>query len=157
MKKIVLLSTFALSLIACNTTFAQSSKDKAYGTAFKQDAAITPAKMTTLMADKDKLEDTQITGYVSKVCKKEGCWMVLRTAKESNDDVMVRMKDHSFTVPKDIEGKTAVVKGTVVKKMQSVAEQKHYLEDAGASADQIALITAPKAVYEMQVTGVYLD
>jgi hypothetical protein len=156
MKKILFLSTFVLA-IASTSTFAQSSKEKAYGTAFKQEAVITPEKMTVLIADKEKLEDAQLTGYVSKVCKKEGCWMVLRTKKESGDDVMVRMKDHSFTVPKDIEGKTAVVKGTVIKKMQSVAEQKHYLEDAGATADQIAKITAPKPVYEMQVTGVYLD
>ena len=157
MKKILLLFTFVFAISAGTTTFAQSSKEKAYGTAFKQEAVITPEKMTTIMADKEKLEDAQLTGYVSKVCKKEGCWMVLRTKKESGDDVMVRMKDHSFTVPKDIEGKTAVVKGTVVKKMQSVAEQKHYMEDAGATADQIAKITAPKPVYEMQVTGVYLD
>lgn len=83
--------------------------------------------------------------------------MVIRTNEKSNDDVMVRMKDHAFVVPKDIAGKTAVVHGTVAKKMQSVAEQKHYMEDAGAPADQIAKITEPKAVYEMQVTGVYLD
>lgn len=156
MKKLLFLSSFVLA-IAGTTTFAQSSKEKAYGTAFKQESVITPEKMTTLMTNKEKLEDAQLTGYVSKVCKKEGCWMVLRTKKESGDDVMVRMKDHAFTVPKDIEGKTAVVKGTVIKKMQSVAEQKHYLEDAGATADQIAKITAPKPVYEMQVTGVYLD
>jgi hypothetical protein len=156
MKKLLFLSTLALSLTAANS-FAQSTDAKAYGTAFKQEAAITPQKMAVVMADKDKLEDTQITGYVSKVCKREGCWMVIRTDKNSNDDVMVRMKDHSFVVPKDIEGKTAVVKGTVAKKMQSVAEQKHYLEDAGATADQLAQITTPKAVYEMQVTGVYLN
>lgn len=157
MKKILLLSTLALALVSVANTSHAQSKGKFYGTEFATPKSITPAKMTEMMADKDKLENTEITGYISKVCQREGCWMVIRTNEKSNDDVMVRMKDHAFVVPKDIAGKTAVVHGTVAKKMQSVAEQKHYMEDAGAPADQIAKITEPKAVYEMQVTGVYLD
>ena len=157
MKKILLLSTLALALVSVSATSQAQTKGKFYGTEFATQKSITPAEMTKMMADKEKLENTEITGYISKVCQREGCWMVIRTNEKSGDDVMVRMKDHAFVVPKDIAGKTAVVHGTVAKKMQSVAEQKHYLEDAGAAADQIAKITEPKAVYEMQVTGVYLD
>ena len=161
MKKILLLSTLALALLgASGNVFAQTvivQEGTFYGTKFSTKKTITPGKMTEMMMDKDKLEDTEVKGYISKVCQREGCWMVIRSNEKSNDDIMVRMKDHAFVVPKDIAGKTAVVHGTVAKKMQSVAEQKHYLEDAGAPADEIAKITAPKAVYEMQVTGVYMD
>lgn len=64
------------------------------------------------------------------------------------------MKDHAFLLPKDLAGKKALVNGTLVKKVQSVAEQKHYLEDAGASAEEMAKITQPKETYVMQATGV---
>jgi hypothetical protein len=156
MKKLLLLSSLALALISVSTQ-AQTSTKKVYGTSFTTANAISPARLSVEMKDKDKLEDIQLTGYISKVCQREGCWMVISSDKNGSDDVMVRMKDHSFAVPKDIAGKTATVKGSIVKKMQSVAEQKHYLQDEGAAPEVIAKITTPKPVYEMQVTGVYLD
>ncbi len=109
-----------------------------------------------MMKDKDKLENIQLSGYISEVCQKEGCWLRLRTHKGLEDDMFVKMKDHAFLLPKDIAGKTAIIKGTVVKKVQTVAEQQHYLEDAGASKEEIARITKPKETYQMQATGVEL-
>jgi hypothetical protein len=155
MKKLLLLSSLALAIFSTSAN-AQSNDGKAYGTSFNTEAAMSTARIPVLLKDKDKVEDVKISGYVSKVCQKEGCWMVMRTEKNTNDDVMVRMKDHAFVIPKDVAGKNAVVKGTVVKKTQSVAEQKHYLEDEGASKEEIAKITTPKDTYEMQVTGVFL-
>ncbi len=157
MKKLLILSTLLLS-IAGTTAMAQTSGNKkAYGAAFKQAEAIaSPGRLDVMMKDKAKLENIQLSGYISEVCQKEGCWLRLRTNKSVEDDMFVKMKDHAFLLPKDIAGKTAIINGTVVKKVQSVAEQQHYLEDAGASQEEIAKITQPKETYQMQATGVVL-
>ncbi|PSK92725.1 DUF4920 domain-containing protein [Taibaiella chishuiensis] len=157
MKKLLILSTLFLSL-AGTTAMAQSNGNKkAYGAAFKQAEAIaSPGRLDVMMKGKEKLENIQLSGYISEVCQKEGCWLRLRTNKSIEDDMFVKMKDHAFLLPKDIAGKSAIINGTVVKKVQSVAEQQHYLEDAGASKEEIAKITQPKETYQMQATGVVL-
>jgi hypothetical protein len=154
MKKLLFLSTLALAL--CSTTFAQSGPSKSYGTAFSQQSAMSTGRLPVLMANKQKIENFRAIGYVAEVCQKEGCWMTIKSNKNSNDRVLVKMKDHSFVLPKDVAGQTAVVNGTIVKKTQTVAEQKHLLEDAGASQAEISKITSPKEIYEMQATGVVL-
>lgn len=50
------------------------------------------------------------TGKVVAVCKKAGCWM------EIGDDTSrahIKMGGHSFFVPRDADGHTAIVQGTV--------------------------------------------
>ncbi len=154
MKKLLFLSSLALTICA-SSSFAQTAQDKSYyGAPFIEQTALSPARVTWIMKDKEKVEKMQLTGYIGEVCQKEGCWIRLRTDKNVNDDILVKMKDHAFVLPKDIAGKRAVVNGTLVKKTQSVAEQQHYLEDAGASKAEIAAVTAPKVIYEMQATGV---
>ena len=157
MKKLLILSTLLLSLAGTTAMAQTTGNKKAYGAAFKQaDAIASPGRLDVMMKDKAKLENIQLSGYVSEVCQKEGCWLRLRTNKDIEDDMFVKMKDHAFLLPKDIAGKTAIINGTVVKKVQSVAEQQHYLEDAGASKEEIAKITQPKETYQMQATGVVL-
>jgi hypothetical protein len=93
-----------------------------------------------------------VTGTVKQVCKSEGCW--LRLDDGSKDGIMVKMKDHSFFVPKDIDGKTVYVSGKAVRKTTSVKELQHYAEDAGKSKEEIAKITEPKVEITMEATGV---
>ena len=158
MKKLFVLSTLCLSLAATVATAqTPAAKKTAYGAAFEQASAIaSPGRLDVMLKDKDKLENIQLSGYISEVCQKEGCWLRLRTHKGVEDDMFVKMKDHAFLLPKDIAGKTAIINGTVVKKVQTVAEQQHYLEDAGASKEEIAKITKPKETYQMQATGVVI-
>ena len=93
MKKLLILSTLLLS-IAGTTAMAQTSGNKkAYGAAFKQAEAIaSPGRLDVMMKDKAKLENIQLSGYISEVCQKEGCWLRLRTTKNIEDDMFVKMK-----------------------------------------------------------------
>lgn len=155
MKKLFFFSSLALTL--CTTSvMAQSSvpAKTSYGTAFTQGNVYSPGRLPWLMKEKKSLDKMQMVGYISEVCQKEGCWIKMTTEKTSHDELLVKMKDHAFVLPKDIAGKRVMVSGSLVKKTQTVAEQQHYLEDAGASKEEIAAITAPKEVYEMQATGV---
>ncbi len=112
-----------------------------------------PISLPKLIADHktpgDKIVMTE--GTVKEVCEKEGCWMVLDSSGES---VRVFFKGHSFMVGKNLIGKKVKTEGVLMKKTQSVAEQKHYLEDAGAPKAQIEKIVAPKDSFTLEATAV---
>ena len=154
MKKLLLIAT---SLLLLNSYIAKAQATTApaiYGQAFSDDMKLSPGRLSWLMKDKNELNNFQMVGYVQEVCQKEGCWLKMTTNPTSDDAVLIKMKDHAFTVPKNINGKMIAAHGNIVKKTQSIEEQQHYLEDAGASAEAIKAITQPKEVYEMQASGV---
>lgn|SRR5690606_2892604 len=91
---------------------------------------------------------------VNSVCKNKGCWMTLDLPQE--DDVMVKFKDYGFFVPKDIEEKEVVVNGKAYVAEVSVEEQKHYAEDKGQTAEEVAAITQPKRTLSFLANGVLI-
>lgn len=53
-----------------------------------------------------------------------------------------------------LKGKTVVVEGVSFRKITSVADQKHYAEDAGKSEKEIAAITQPKKEIRIMASGI---
>jgi len=95
---------------------------------------------------------SKLKAKVNKVCQAKGCWMTLDLG--NNKEVMVKFKDYGFFVPKDIAGKNVIINGKAYVKEVSVEEQRHYAEDAGKSAQDIAAITKPKRTYSFEADGV---
>lgn len=94
-----------------------------------------------------------VTGTVLEVCQKKGCWMTLQP--ESGDSKMsVRFKDYSFFMPKTLSGNKVIVEGLAKRTEVSVADLRHYAEDAGKSKAEIASITEPQVEIELMATGV---
>ena len=98
--------------------------------------------------------DSKILAEVNDVCQAKGCWMRLNLDDEN--EVMVKFKDYGFFVPKDITGKKAIINGKAFVKEVSVDEQRHYAEDAGKSAEEIASITTSKRTYSFEADGVLI-
>ncbi|WP_366512795.1 DUF4920 domain-containing protein [Kordia sp.] len=90
---------------------------------------------------------------INSVCSKKGCWMRLDLGEEK--EVMVKFKDYGFFVPLDAKGE-AIVNGKAFVQETSVDELKHYAEDAGKSAEEIAKITEPKKTLSFVADGVLL-
>lgn len=155
MKRIIL-SIAVMTCFSVASSFAQTGINnfKEYGKTFVENAVISPARLPVLMNNDTKLSEYEMAGIVSEVCQKEGCWLKLNSAKGSNENMMVKMKDHAFLLPKDIAGKRVLIHGVVNKEEVSVKDQKHYLEDAGASKEEISKITEPKQEYVMIADGV---
>jgi len=155
MKKIIL-SIATLMCFTAYSSFAQTgdANFKQYGISFEAQSVLSPGRVHAVMKDQKELKNFQMTGFVSEVCQKEGCWLKLNSNQQSNENMMVKMKDHAFLLPKDIAGKRILVHGTVSKKEISVSEQQHYLEAAGASKEEISKITAPKEEFVMIADGV---
>jgi hypothetical protein len=75
---------------------------------------------------------------------------------ENGEQVMVKFKDYGFFMPKDIAGKEVVLNGKAYVNEVPVDEQRHYAEDAGQSAEEIAKITEPKKTFSFVADGVLL-
>ncbi len=110
-------------------------------------------KLATLMKEFSQYDGKTVVteGKVYEVCTKEGCWMKLQdgTAK-----VRVLMKEHGFTVPKEIKGKTVKLEGVLEQKEMPPQVIKHYLKDEGKSQAEIDKVTAPQKMFQFIATGV---
>jgi hypothetical protein len=96
----------------------------------------------------------KMTAKVDEVCQAKGCWMTLNL--ENGNQVRVTFKNYGFFVPKDIAGKEVIINGKAFVEETSVDDQRHYAEDAGKSAEDIAAITAPKKTFAFEADGVLI-
>ena len=108
--------------------------------------------LTSAIANFSKYKDQNIllTGKVSKVCVKKGCWLELN---DGANEMRITFKDYGFFVPATLQDKVVKVEGQLNMKIESVAEIKHYLEDEGASREQINAVKKPKKIFHFVATG----
>jgi disulfide oxidoreductase YuzD len=152
MKKFSLIVTVVFT---CLSLLAQPPKVPAkkgtnFGNKTLAKGAITADELPAALEGK-QTADVKVKGKVVEVCKAEGCWIRMETAK---GPMMIKMKDHAFMVPLALNGKTIVAEGTAAVKETSVEMQKHLLEDAGKSKAEIDAITEPKKEIILQATGI---
>ncbi len=105
-----------------------------------------------------KLGDTinlKFNANIKEVCSKKGCWMTL-PAGNDDETIMVRFKDYGFFFSFYAAGKEVIVAGKAFVKEVSVADLKHYAEDAGKSSEEIANITEPAMEFAFEANGVLL-
>ena len=131
-----------------------------FGDTITAEGAITPEELVKQMEGKDSVK-VKLVSDVLASCTKKGCWMDVKTA-EGAEPIKVTFKDYGFFVPVDSanpainEGKTAVMEGWAYREEVSVADQQHYLEDAGKSKEEIAAVTTPKTSITFVADGVIL-
>jgi hypothetical protein len=87
----------------------------------------------------------RVSGQVSNVCPKKGCWLQLHDDK-TNENLFVKFPDpeQGRLIPMDAVGKPAIVEGTVKVKEISEAMARHYKQDAGAPQAEIEKIVGPQ-------------
>jgi hypothetical protein len=129
---------FLLAIITASTAFGQT----VYGDKTTVDGAIPASLVASKMKGLDSLE-IKITGTVTSVCQNKGCWLQVDIGEGKT--MRVRFKDYGFFVPKDISGKTVVLDGYVHHDTTSVAQLRHFAQDAGKSKAEIDKITKPEA------------
>jgi hypothetical protein len=105
-----------------------------------------------LQSGSPAFENVKIEAKVVDVCPKKGCWLKLELP--NNQTAMVKMKDYGFFLPVAAKGKTVVIEGDVSMKTISVAEQKHYAEDAKKTQAEIDAITEPKNEIKVMAKGI---
>lgn len=99
--------------------------------------------------------DGTFKATILESCQKMGCWMKVQHPEQG--EVMVFMNDHEFFVPKTgVNGLTAYINGTAYWDTTTVDLQKHLLEDAMASQEEIDAITEDKYELQFNATGVVI-
>ena len=92
--------------------------------------------------------ETTLSGKIISTCPKKGCWMRVETG---NDTLFIKFRDYGFFVPKSgVDGKKVVFKGTAFYDTVSVADRKHYAQDAGKSKDSANKRTLQKLEHVTQ-------
>ncbi|MFK8058236.1 MAG: DUF4920 domain-containing protein [Saprospiraceae bacterium] len=125
-----------------------------YGEGVAADAAVVPyPAFLTALAERDSLT-AAVSGEVTEVCQKKGCWMSMKSDVADGAEMTVRFKDYGFFMPKELSGSKVIVEGTAKRVVVSVADLQHYAEDAGKTAAEIAMITEPEEELEFIATGV---
>ena len=140
-------------------TKAEDSKEIAYASFGMEitDADALTAERMAQHYESMKVGDTvnsKMIATVDEVCQAKGCWM--KVSLENGEQAMVKFKDYGFFMPKDIAGKQVVLNGLAFVNEVPVDEQRHYAEDAGNSAEEIAKITEPKKTFSFEADGVLL-
>ena len=81
-----------------------------FGNEITEDGAVDVSSVKTQLEGKDSL-NVKVVGKVDKVCQVKGCWMTM--AYDGDQSMRVSFRDYGFFVPKDIDGKDAVIDGTL--------------------------------------------
>ena len=97
----------------------------------------------------------KIKGKILSSCPMKGCWMKVNV---DNDTLLVRFKDYGFFVPKaGLEGKSTILRGVISIDTLSVAQLKHYAEDAGKTLKEINSIKNPQLTLSVLADGVIIE
>ena len=136
------------------TAFAQTNKLQSFGDKISADGAKKAQTVPAALVGKEKAQ-LKVKGQVLKVCKMKGCRMTMDLG--NNEKMLIRFKDYGFFVPKDCNGKTAIIQGVAKKEVISVAQLRHYAKDAGKSEKEIKAINKPQKKYTFEASGVLIE
>lgn len=153
MKKILALipALFITMLLMAQPPKVSADKGSIFGAKVSEDNAVTADLLAENLNTTGQSKEIKVIGKVKEVCKAEGCWVRMET---KNGSMLIKMKDHAFLVPVALEGKTIVADGVATFKETSVEQLRHFAEDAGKTAKEIAEITEPKKEIVFQATGI---
>ncbi len=165
MRSIYLALVFVFMVVGCNTaqkkdtaveeTEEVTSSYQSFGDKINDKAVLSKVEIQERYKSL-KSGDTVAVKFKSEVkaaCQSKGCWMRMDVGEE---EAMVKFKDYGFFMPKDIAGQEVIVEGVAFVQEVSVDEQRHYAEDAGKTAEEIAAITEPKRTLSFISSGVLI-
>jgi hypothetical protein len=150
MKKFYFLVSVSLLTFSLHAQIKPAEKGTVYGVVSESGSPVSIDDVKSRLV-KDQFEG-KVTGKVVDICKAEGCW--IRLERKDGPPMMVRAKDHAFTMPENIVGKLVVIDGDATVKEISEDARKHYAEDAGKSKDEIARIKGPEKDVQFAARGV---
>jgi hypothetical protein len=159
MKNFIYLSLIFTFLYSCKTkeTAVLSQVASRHGEEFVANSVKSYDQVLKDLNKKGSLDEVVVHAAVTGVCQAKGCWMTLvSTTDPSTPSMFVKFKDYAFFMPKDLAGGKVIMKGKAYKEVTSIDDLKHYAEDEGKSADEIAKITKPKEELKFLASGVHI-
>lgn len=144
-----------LTSLACWFQVGCTASRASFGEPLKISPSDTIAA-NTLLADPSRYDGqvVRVSGKVDSVCAMKGCWIRL-AGGNADETIFVKFTCpvDGRLVPMDAVGHQATVEGTLEVTEISEDEARHYKEDAGASAAEIAAVVGPQRQLRMQSPG----
>ena len=147
------IKTFTILCFSISSYAQSNDKYGTYGESFEKSEIINYelSKYTFL----NSVSKVKLEGEILSSCPMKGCWMRISVEQ---DTILVRFKDYGFFVPKSgIEGKNTIINGNLSIDTLSVAQLRHYAEDAGKSKKELSLITKPEFTISFLADGVLIE
>lgn len=156
---VLVVSIFFMGIMGCkhnDKPVATDDVGQYFGEKITADGVIDFNELLDKMATSEEVEAT-VSGKVESVCQAKGCWMnIVSPDGSKNEEMFVKFKDYGFFMPLDISGKEVIMRGKAYKEETSVDELRHYAEDEGKTAEEIALINEPLVELKFMADGVIL-
>ena len=142
---------------ACkNNAEAPAGDGVHFGATIDSTGSIPYTALLSQMSSADSV-NAKVTGTVAGVCQAKGCWMTIVSDQDTtNTEMFVKFQDYGFFMPKDLAGQQVVMLGKAYRETTSVEDLKHFAEDEGKSAEEIAAITEPKTELKFMASGVMI-
>lgn len=153
LRKTIFFNTFLVFLFLVGQGISAQSTQHGASFELKEDIKETSKVFQNLMAS-DSL-NVQVKGTITEVCQAKGCWMKVNLS--DSEEIFVRFKNYGFFVPTDAAGKNVIMNGLAFVEEMSVADQRHYAEDKGATKEEVAKITEPKRTLRFEADGVRIS
>jgi len=143
-----------LICIAAVGVAAEPSSTVAFGEALAEDLETTPIAQILAAPDDWVGKRVRISGEVSGVCSKQGCWMDITSPDDST--LRVKVDDGVIVFPQDAVGHQAVADGTVeileLEREKYEAWMKHVADEEGRAFDPAEVGEGPYRI--VRVRGV---
>lgn len=158
MTRLTLFLLLTLGIMACKNQRVSDVSAEGdgihFGESINADGALEYDEFMKQMEGQDSLM-VKIKAKVGEVCQAKGCWMnVFSESTPETEKLFVQFKDYGFFMPKDLTGSVVVLEGKAYREETSVEDLRHFAEDEGKSAEEIALITEPKNELKFMASGV---
>ena len=153
-KQFIQLNLFVAFLFFQTNVHSNEDQNKTvqlYGNKIPEAGAVITLKSAIENISSTQNQLQKISGTVTKVCRKKGCWMILT---DNNNHARITFKDYEFFVPPSTGRVNAVVYGKLSETKLSEKLAKHYAQDEGKSG---AHIKGSSKEYSIVASGVYLD
>jgi hypothetical protein len=149
--------SFLLFCFGCKNTSENTAGDGIhFGETIDSSGMIAYTDLLAQMAVADSV-NAKVVGTVSGVCQTKGCWMnIVSDQDTTKTEMFVQFKDYGFFMPKDLAGQRVVMLGKAYREVTSVDDLKHFAEDEGKSAEEIAAITEPRTELKFMASGVMI-
>jgi Rieske Fe-S protein len=98
------------------------------GNPLSPDLEATPVSVAVARAKELDGKKVKLTGKVTDVCTKMGCWFVVQGDKPE-DKIRISTKAHNIFVPRSSVGMTATVEGTLAVKVLDAKTAQHFEDE----------------------------
>jgi Domain of unknown function (DUF4920) len=160
LKKITVAILAVVMLASCSSNKNKPSANavndgKHFGNHIDGKKAMSYEQLMVKMEKTDAM-DAKVSGKISGVCQKKGCWMMMISDQPGKPEMRVTFKNYAFFMPKDLAGKRVVIDGKASVTVTSVADLRHYAEDAKKSKAEIEAIKEPLRELTFEAAGVLI-